>query len=52
MGDMEPELVISCDQVRLPVKRLGNQPSHKTFHLQFVLPTRYVGVKVAQKLSE
>ena len=44
------ELAISYNQVRLSVEVLGHQANHKTFDLQFVLPTRCVGVKVVQKL--
>lgn len=51
-GYGEPELTISCNQTRLPVEGFGNQPSHKPLYLQFVLLTRFTGVKVAQKLLE
>lgn len=30
MEDRDPEQSILCNQVRLPVVELGNQPSHKT----------------------
>jgi hypothetical protein len=52
MEDLEPETVSFCNQERLPKEGLGHQPSHKTFNQQFVLPTRYAGVKVVQKLKE
>ena len=52
MWDIEPELDISYSQERLPEQVLGHQISHKTFNLQFVLPVRYVEVKVVQKLWE
>lgn len=39
-GDTEPELTIFCNQVSLPVDRLGHQPSHRIFDLQSILPTR------------
>lgn len=48
--DMESELAIFCDQARLPLEGLGHKPSHKTFDLQFVLPTKCAVVKVAQNL--
>ena len=44
--DMEPELVISYNQARLPVEVLRHQPSHKPYHLQFVLTTRCAAVKI------
>lgn len=50
MGDMESTPAISSNQARLPVEGLGDQPSHKTFELQFVLPAGCAGVKVAQEL--
>ena len=34
---------ISYNQARFPVERLGHQPSQKTLHLQFVLPTDVLG---------
>jgi hypothetical protein len=44
---VEPELAIFCNQASLPVVRLGHQPSHKTFDLQFVLPARCAGAELA-----
>lgn len=52
MGDMKPKSAIFCNQIRLAVKGLRHQPSHKTFSLQFALPTKCDGVKVVQKLWE
>jgi hypothetical protein len=49
-GDLGPEQALSRNQATLPVEGLGQQPSHKTFKVQYVLPTRCAGVKVAQKL--
>jgi hypothetical protein len=49
---MEPEVATFCDQAWLPVEILGHQPSHKAFHLQFVLTSRWAGVKVVQNLWE
>jgi hypothetical protein len=42
---MNPKLVISCNQARLPMEGLGHKLSHKTLDPQFVLPTRCAGVK-------
>lgn len=44
MEDMEPELAIFCKQVRLLEEDLGHQLSHKAFDLQFLLPSRCVGL--------
>jgi hypothetical protein len=41
MGDMDHELVMFCNQERLPVMGLGYQLSHKSFSLHFVLPVRW-----------
>lgn len=48
MRDTEPEPVIFCNLVRLPVVELGNQPNHKTLHLQFFLPAGCTRVMVTQ----
>jgi hypothetical protein len=45
MEDPEPELAISYNKARLPKEGLWHQPTHKTFDLQCVLPTRCVGIK-------
>ena len=37
MGNTEPELATSCNQVRLPVEGLGLQPSHRIFNLHFIV---------------
>jgi hypothetical protein len=52
MGDMEPELFISYNQARLPMKGLGHQPSHKTFDLNFFLTIKMYKGKMEQKLKE
>lgn len=49
-GGMEPEQTIFCNQAILPQEESGHQPNQKTFNLQFGLPARYAGVKVAQKV--
>lgn len=49
---MEDEMAIFSNQKILSVKALGHQPNHKTFHLHFILHTRYAGVKTEQKLRE
>ena len=50
---MEPELVMSYNQARLPMGELRHQPSHKTFNLQDIhLPTRCTAVKMELKLRE
>jgi hypothetical protein len=46
------ELAIFYNQASLPREGLGHQLSHKTFNLQFVLPTKCAGVKMAQNLWE
>jgi hypothetical protein len=49
---MELEPTFCSSQARLLMEELGQQPSHKTFDLEFFLPTRCAGVKVVQKLWE
>lgn len=44
MGDMDPELDISCNQASLPMEGYGHQPNHKSLDPQFVLLT-CAGVK-------
>jgi hypothetical protein len=50
MDDIEPELDIFCHQARLLEVRLGHEPNHITFDLQFVLSLRCAEVMVEQKL--
>ena len=45
MEETELEPAVSCNQASPPVEGLGHQPSHKTFDLQFALPTGCTGVK-------
>jgi hypothetical protein len=52
MREIELEMASFCNQARLLMEGLGQQPSHKTFDLQFVLPTRCAGVKLEQKWKE
>jgi hypothetical protein len=52
MRDIKTQLTISYNQARLPMERLGHQPSQKNVDLLFVLPTRCVGVKMESKLRE
>jgi hypothetical protein len=49
MGDMELEVVISCNQKILPLDELEHHPSHITLDLQSVLSTKYADVKMGQK---
>ena len=49
---MEPKMAIHCNQTGLLMEGLGHQSSYKTFDLKFVLPTRYAGVKMEQKLRD
>ena len=51
MWYMETKPAISCNQARLPLKRLGYQPNHKSFGLKFVLSARCAVVNVAQSES-
>jgi hypothetical protein len=44
MGNMEPELAIFCNQVRLPVVKPGPLLRHKPFNLEFVRSARSAGV--------
>ena len=44
-------MAISCNQARLPMEELGHQPSHKTFDLQFVVPTKYERVKDGEEFE-
>lgn len=49
MRNMKPELVILCDQERLPVELLGQQPNHITLNLQSVQSMamlRYNGTEI------
>ena len=46
MGNMKPELAISCSQARLPLE--GLEPSHKTFNPKFVLPIKTCKCKEAE----
>lgn len=50
MEYIKPELAIFYNQVRLTVKGLGHQPSHKTFYTLSGLQS--AGVQVALKLGE
>jgi hypothetical protein len=50
MGDMEPELAITCNQARFPVLELGHQLNHKIFNLQFFLLAESARLKEAQNL--
>jgi hypothetical protein len=45
MGVMEPEMAISSNLKILTTEGLGHQLNHKTLDPQFLLPTRYSGVK-------
>ena len=42
-GDMESEEATTCNQAGTPEDQQGLQPTHQTFDLQFVLPTRNAG---------
>ena len=44
--------IVLCNQKILPIEGLGQQPSHKTLHPQFLLPTRCARVKMEQNLRE
>jgi hypothetical protein len=52
MEDIEPEPTISYNQERVPVVERRQQPSHKTFNLQVVLPAKCDGVKEEKKMWE
>lgn len=54
MDDIEPELAIFCNQVRLPVLRLGHQLIHETLSPQpALLVLRCAGkMALAQSLSD
>lgn len=49
---MQPELVISCDQARLPMKIFGHQHSQITFNLHSVLPMGCARIRVKHRLWE
>lgn len=49
---MEPEVATSCNEMGIPVKGEGQQPTHKTFDPKFVLPTRSVVIKMEQRFRE
>lgn len=51
MGLMKPEQTTG-NQARLPMKRLGHQPSHLTLDPQFMRPTRYAGTKDEEEFEE
>lgn len=40
-GRLDPELTIFCNQARPQVEGLWHHPRHKTFNLQFVVPTEW-----------
>jgi hypothetical protein len=44
--------VTSCKKVGLPLENEGHQPTHKSFNPKFVLPTRYRGINMEQRLKE
>jgi hypothetical protein len=46
---MEPKMVTFYNKAILPVVGLEHQPSHKPLDPQFVLPTRYSGIKLEKK---
>lgn len=50
-GDIETEVAASCSLVGLLVERGGHQPIHKIFNPKLVLPTRYTGIKMEQRLK-
>jgi hypothetical protein len=52
MGNMKPEMSISCNQERFSMEGMGHQSYYKNFILQLLLPTRCAGVKLEQILRE
>jgi hypothetical protein len=52
LGGMEPEVATSYSQEGLPVEGQGRQPTHKTSHPKFILPTRCAVIKMEQSLKE
>ena len=50
--DKETEVATSCSQAGFPVEGGGQQPTHKTFHPNMSLPTRYTGIKMELRLKE
>jgi hypothetical protein len=51
IGIMETEMAPSCNHASLPMEVWEHQYTHKTFNLQFVLPTNSAGIKMKQKLK-
>jgi hypothetical protein len=52
MGNMKPEMSISCSQARFSMEGMGHLSYYKNFILQFLMPTRCAGVKLEQILRE
>jgi hypothetical protein len=50
--DTETEVATFCSQAGLPEEGGGQQSIHKTFNAKSVLPKRYAGVKIDQRLGE
>jgi hypothetical protein len=51
LGVIKPEITTAYNQVRLPMKGLGHEPTQKTLDPQFVLPTGYAGIKMNKILG-
>jgi hypothetical protein len=49
---MDNEVAYSCSQEGLVVEGREHNPTQKTFIPKFVLPTRYSGIKMEQRLRE
>lgn len=52
MRGMKPKPVISCNWARLPIEVLGQQPSHKTLELQFVMHINCARVQMEHNLTK
>ena len=50
MGNMKPEMSISW--TKFSMEGMGHQSYYKNFIVQFLLPTRFAGVKLEQILRE
>ena len=51
-GDMEIEVNTSCSKVGLVVKGEEHQSTQETFGPKLILPTKYTGIKMGQRLME
>jgi hypothetical protein len=49
---METEVVTSCSQAGILEGEGEHEPTYKIFDQKLILPTRYMGIKMEQRLKE